>query len=67
MKKAAFISYSPEEDRPDETIQISVGNLARLGLIEPWTAYGGMATISAIHQTALGRDFVRACARSPAV
>lgn len=43
-------------------IEVSLGNIARLGLIVSAMAFGG--GLECIHQTAMGREFVRACSRS---
>jgi hypothetical protein len=42
-------------------VEISLGNLARLGLIASAMAFGGNALMSAVSMTGLGRQFVISC------
>lgn len=42
-------------------VEISLGNLARLGLIASAMAFGGNALMSAVSMTGLGRQFVVSC------
>jgi len=47
---------------PLPEVELALGNLLRLGLISPAITWGG-TTLRTIHQTILGREFVRACSR----
>lgn len=49
--------------RPENYVEISLGNLARLGLITTAMAWGGVAIFSCVHRTTLGHEFVKAIAR----
>lgn len=49
-----------EDLRPPSYVEISLGNLARLGLITTAMAWGGFAIFSCVHRTVLGREFLRA-------
>lgn len=42
-------------------VEVSLGNLARLGLIASAMAFGGNALMSAVSMTGLGRQFVISC------
>lgn len=50
------------DQRPSPKVELSLGNLVRLGLISPAITWGGTSLVT-IHQTILGREFVRACSR----
>ncbi len=56
-------SAKPEQGnlRPSLEVEVSIGNLARLGLVTTASAWGGMAIFSCVHRTVLGREFMRAC------
>jgi hypothetical protein len=45
--------------RPAPHIELSLENLARLGLVASAMAYGGFADLCCIHRTILGRDFLK--------
>jgi hypothetical protein len=49
-----------ENVRPPTNVEVSLGNLARLGLITTATAWGGFAIFSCVHRTILGREFLKA-------
>lgn len=49
-----------ENLRPPANVEVSLGNLARLGLITTAMAWGGFAIFSCVHRTVLGREFLRA-------
>lgn len=49
-----------ENLRPPSHVEISLGNLARLGLITTAMAWGGFAIFSCVHRTVLGREFLGA-------
>ncbi len=49
-----------EHIRPSPEIGISLGNLARLGLITTATTWGGVAMFSCVNGTVLGETFMRA-------
>jgi hypothetical protein len=52
----------PEGDiNPEFNVQVSVMNLARLGLLNSAIAYGGNAMVGCVHQTPLGLVFFEAC------
>jgi abortive infection alpha-like protein len=53
---------SQEDLRPPNHVEISLGNLARLGLITTAMAWGGFAIFSCVHRTVLGREFLKAIA-----
>jgi len=59
----------PEQEnrRPPHHVEVSLGNLARLGLINAAMAWGGFAMFSCVHRTALGREFIKAIASDKAV
>ena len=48
------------EEFPSPSMQLVLGNLARLGLISSAMAWGG-STFKSIYQTALGREVFKAC------
>jgi hypothetical protein len=52
-----------ESTRPSPEIEEAIGNLVRLGLLTSAMAWGGAMVFSCVHQTVLGREFVRACKR----
>ncbi|WP_447965149.1 Abi-alpha family protein [Nitrospira sp. Ecomares 2.1] len=52
-----------ENLRPSSRVELSLGNLTRLGLITPEMTYGGIAIFSKVHRTVLGREFLRAISR----
>jgi hypothetical protein len=52
-----------EPYRPAHHIEISLGNLARLGLIGSAMAYGGFTDLSCIHRTIFGREFLSAVSK----
>lgn len=54
-----------EDLRPSTSVELSLGNLARLGLISSAMAWGGMAILSCVHRTVLGHEFLRAIRHSP--
>ena len=49
-----------EDLRPSSSVELSLGNLARLGLITSAMSWGGMAILSCVHRTVLGQEFLRA-------
>jgi hypothetical protein len=49
-----------ENRRPPNHVEISLGNLARLGLITTAMTWGGFAVYSCVHRTVLGREFLKA-------
>lgn len=53
-----------ENLRPPAHVEISLGNLARLGLITTATTWGGFAIFSCVHRTVLGREFLNAITSS---
>ncbi|MEW6667362.1 MAG: Abi-alpha family protein [Thermodesulfobacteriota bacterium] len=53
-----------ENLRPPNEVEISLGNLARLGLITTALAWGGFAIFSCVHRTVLGREFLRSVTRA---
>jgi hypothetical protein len=55
---------TPDQEnlRPPNHVEISLGNLARLGLITTAMAFGGFAIFSCVHRTVLGREFLKAIA-----
>ncbi len=62
----AFATKPEAEDlRPSASVEISLGNLARLGLISLAMSWGGMAILSCVHRTVLGHEFLRAIKHSP--
>ena len=50
------------EKAPTPDMQLTLGNLFRLGLITVTSTWGGALTFNYIMQTVLGREFVKACA-----
>lgn len=65
----AWLPDHVRTEKPEEVnirlpvnIEVSLGNIARLGLITSAMAFGNGFEI--INQTAIGREFVRACSRS---
>lgn len=46
--------------RPPNYVEVSLGNLARLGLITTAMVWGGLANFSCVHRTVLGHEFLRA-------
>ena len=46
--------------RPPSHVEISLGNLARLGLITTAMVWGGIAIFSCVHRTVLGSEFLLA-------
>ncbi|MET3392540.1 hypothetical protein ABIC33_003198 [Variovorax sp. 1140] len=58
-------SYAQIASRPQEEIEVSLANLARLGCIRPSLTYGGGEIFSRVVPTFAGREFVNAC-RIPA-
>jgi hypothetical protein len=55
----------PEQEnlRPPSHVEVSLGNLARLGLITTGMAWGGFAIYKCVHRTVLGREFLKAITR----
>lgn len=51
-----------EDMRPPSNVEISLGNLARMGLITTAMAWGGFAVFSCVHRTVYGREFLNAIA-----
>jgi hypothetical protein len=49
-----------ENLRPPNHVEVSLGNLARLGLITTAIVWGGFEIFSCVHRTTLGREFVKA-------
>lgn len=49
-----------ENLRPPNHVEISLSNLARLGLIATAMAWGGFAMFSCVYRTVLGREFLKA-------
>lgn len=49
-----------ENLRPPANVEVSLGNLARLGLITTAMVWGGLAIFSCVHRTVLGREFLKA-------
>lgn len=49
-----------ENLRPPSHIEISLANLARLGLITTAMTWGGFAVFSCVHRTVYGREFLNA-------
>lgn len=45
----------------EASIEVSMRNLVRLGLVEATPVFDGGSIVSVVHRTALGREFVRAC------
>jgi hypothetical protein len=58
--KATGTKPETEDLRPLASVELSLGNLARLGLISSAMAWGGMAILSCVHRTVLGHEFLRA-------
>ncbi len=60
------LGTKPEAEnlRPSASVELSLGNLARLGLISSAMAWGGMAILSCVHRTVLGHEFLRAIKHS---
>jgi abortive infection alpha-like protein len=52
----------PEQEnlRPPTHVEVSLGNLARLGLITSAMAWSGFAIFSCVHRTVLGQEFIKA-------
>lgn len=59
-----FSRPNREEIRPPPEVEVSIGNLARLGCVTSAIAFGGVAMFSAVHPTHLGRHFYAACSSS---
>lgn len=57
----------PEDEGllPSDNVQVSLGNLARLGLVSTGSSWGGMAIVSCVYRTLLGQEFVRALSLKP--
>ena len=55
----------PEQDkeRPPLDCEVSLGNLARLGLISAVKTWGGMTSFKIVYRTRLGWEFIRAVSR----
>ncbi len=55
----------PDQDdlRPPNNVEISLGNLARLGIITTAMSWGGFAIFSKVSRTVLGREFMKAITR----
>lgn len=49
------------EEFPSPAMQLVLGNLGRLGLISSAMTWGGGSNFKSIYQTALGREFFKAC------
>lgn len=48
-----------EDLRPTPEVEISLGNLARLGLITTTVSWNGFAIFSCVHRTVLGQSFMQ--------
>lgn len=62
LPETVHVSKSESIDKvslPRE-VELSLGNLDRLGLIQSAMAWGG-ATLYCVHQTVLGQEFMKAC------
>jgi len=49
-----------ENLRPPSYVEVSLGNLARLGLITTATVWGGFAIFNCVYRTVLGHEFLKA-------
>lgn len=56
---------NPAEKRPPKPVEVALGNLARLGLIESALAWGGPSPHLCITRTPLGYEFFASIAREP--
>lgn len=52
-----------ENLNPPPSVQVSLGNLARLGLVTTAMTWGGTAIFSCVYRTFLGCEFLRAISR----
>jgi Abortive infection alpha len=51
--------FQEESDHPASDVLISLGNLARLGLVTTAMAWGGYMPYGCVHRTVLGTEFMR--------
>lgn len=58
--RVATVDDANKPPAPPE-FHVALGNLGRLGLIDSAAAFGGMANMSYVSMTELGRHFVNAC------
>jgi hypothetical protein len=64
-----FVSRErPEGDiRPSAEVEISLGNLARLGLVASAMFWSGPSPFSCVNKTALGLAFLKGVSRGPVI